>query len=137
MTVAQITINKLETQFEIKEEQLDIAKRLIKTGDVKIYKDSYTKEKTFTVSVQYEELVIEKKNFSSTDLDQQEIPREVIRILLSEEQVEFSKHLVTLEDVSIYKQQVEDVKHIEETLKREEAIVKTLGSAKVSYKSNL
>jgi len=29
-----------------------------------------------------------------------------------------------LEDVSIYKQQIQDIKHIEETLKREEPIVK-------------
>lgn len=29
-----------------------------------------------------------------------------------------------MEDVSIYKQQIQDIKHIEETLKREEPIVK-------------
>jgi len=43
---------------------------------------------------------------------------EVIRIPNYEEQVEFAKHKINLEDISIYKQQVEEIKHIEETLKR-------------------
>ena len=50
------------------------------------------------------------------------MPTEVIRIVLSEEQVEFTKHRVALEDVSIYKQLIKDIKHIEETLRREESI---------------
>ena len=121
--------------LQIKEEQLNLVKKLIQTGDVKIYRESFTEEKTFTVPVKREELVIEKKAFTSPTPGHKEVPTEVIRILLSEEQVEFTKHWVALEDVSIYKQQIEDIKHIEETLKREESRIKVFGSPKIRYES--
>lgn len=112
-----------KTVLKIREEQLNIAKKWIQTGEVKIYKESFKDEKTFTVPVLREELVIEKKVLDkSTNQGENEVP-EVIRIILSEEDVEFTKHKVALEDVSIYKHQVQDVKHIEEILKREEAKV--------------
>ena len=53
-----------------------------------------------------------------------DVTPEVIRIPIYEEQVEFAKHRINLEDISIYKQQVEEIKHIEETLKREEPKIK-------------
>ena len=106
--------------LQIKEEQLDLAKRWLQTGDAKIYRETYTQDKNFTVPIKREELVIEKKAFDLTNTALRDVPTEVIRILLSEEQVEFTKHKIALEDVTIYKQQIEDIQHIEETLKREE-----------------
>jgi len=117
--------------LQIKEEQLDIVKKWMRTGDVKIYKESYTQEKSFTVPVKREELVIEKKGLASAAPENIDAPTEVIRILLSEEQVEFTKHWVNLEDVSVYKRQIEDIKHIEVTLKHEVPNVKFVGSPKV------
>jgi len=105
--------------FEIKKEQLDIAKKVIQTGDVKIYRETFTEEKSFIVPVMHEELVIEKKDLTSDALKHKDLNTEIIRIPLSEEQVEFTKHRVALEDVSIYKHQINDIKHIEETLKSE------------------
>lgn len=122
--------------LQIKEEQLELAKKWIQTGDVKIYKESFTEEKTFTVPIEFEELVIEKKNLISATPEHNDVPTEVIRIRLSEEHVEFTKHTVVLEDVSIYKQQKEDIKHIVESLKREEINVKISGSPKVRDESN-
>lgn len=40
-------------------------------------------------------------------------------------------------DVSIYKQQIEDIEHIAETLKKEEPKVKIFGSPKVSDELDL
>jgi len=110
--------------LQIKEEQLDLAKKWIQTGELKIYRESYSQEKSFTVPVKREELVIEKKTLASDTPGHIDVPTEIVRILLSEEQVEFTKHWVNLEDVSIYKQQIEDIKHIEATLKHEEPKVK-------------
>jgi uncharacterized protein (TIGR02271 family) len=116
--------------LQIKEEQLDLAKKWLQTGEVKIYREYFNEEKSFTVLVEREELVIEKKTLASDG------PTEVIRIRLSEEQVEFTKHRVALEDVSIYKQEIEDIKHIEETLKKEELRIKITGSPEVSDELN-
>lgn len=122
--------------LQIKEEHLDIAKKWVQTGDVKIYRENFTEEKSFTVPIIREELVIEKKDLTSNKKEQKDTPPEVIRIPLSEEQVEFTKYKVNLEDVSIYKQHIEDIKHIEETLKREEAKVTISGSPCVEDKTN-
>ncbi|WAG56785.1 YsnF/AvaK domain-containing protein [Clostridium estertheticum] len=110
--------------FQIKKEQLDIAKKWLRTGEVNIYREAFTEEKTFTVPVKREELVIKKKVLASADSEIKNMPTEIIRIPLSEEHVEFTKHKVNLEEVSIYKQQIQDIKHIEETLKRESLKVK-------------
>ncbi|MBB6216569.1 uncharacterized protein (TIGR02271 family) [Anaerosolibacter carboniphilus] len=135
-TKQSINDDSKNVTLQIKEEQLDIAKKWVKTGDVKIYKENFTEEKSFTVPVMHEELIIEKKTLASDRPEHKDAPTEVIRIPLSEEQVEFTKYRVTLEDVSIYKQHIEDIKHIEATLKRDEAKVKVSGSPRVRDKSN-
>ncbi|KHD37467.1 hypothetical protein NL50_04635 [Clostridium acetobutylicum] len=114
--------------LKLKSEQLDIAKQWIQTEDVKAYKETSSIQKTFTIPVEREELVIEKIPTASHD------KKEVIRIPLSEEEVNFSKHRIILEDVSIYKNQIEDVRHIEETLKKENPKIETFGNAKVIKK---
>ncbi|WP_123053187.1 YsnF/AvaK domain-containing protein [Clostridium sp. JN-1] len=117
--------------LQIKKEQLDIAKKWIQTGNVKTHKETFTEEKNFTIPIVHEELIIEKKTFASADAQHKNSSTEFIRIPLSEEQVEFVKHKVILEDVSIYKQQVKDIQHIKETLKKEEAKVKVSRSPSV------
>ncbi len=125
-----------DVTFQIKQEQLDIAKKWIQTGEVSIYRETFTEEKSFTIPVNREELVIEKKSNDLDNCKHRDRTKEVIRILLNEEKVEFTKQRVDIEDVSVYKQQIQDIKHIEETLKHEEPKIKVSGSAKVSEKSN-
>ncbi|OAA84668.1 YsnF/AvaK domain-containing protein [Clostridium coskatii] len=129
--MAKISNNINSTTLQIKKEQLDIAKKWIQTGNVKIHKKTFTEEKNFTIPVVHEELIIEKETFIPADVQHKDSSTEFIRIPLSEEQVEFIKHKVILEDVSIYKQQIEEIQHIEETLKKEEAKIKFSGSPSV------
>ena len=112
-----------DAALQIKAEQLKIIKKWIQTGEVKIYRESYTQKKNFTVPVKREELVIEKKDLFSPAPANLAAP-EIIRILLGEEQVAFTKHWVDLEDVSVYKRQIEDINHIELTLKHEVPTIK-------------
>lgn len=130
----KISSSQNKATFQIKEEQLDIAKKWIQTGDVKIHKEIFSEEKNFTIPIQYEELVIEKKFIASDTSKDKTSETQIIRIPLAEEQVEFSKHKVILEDVSIYKQQIEDIEHIEETLKKEKPKVTISGSPSVINK---
>lgn len=123
--------------FQIKKEELAIAKEWMQTGEVNIYRETITEAKTFTVPIKREELVIKKKILAdSVTLKHKDMSTEVIRILLNEEHVEFNKHKVNLEDVSIYKQQIQDIKHIEETLKTEYPIVKISESLEYNPSSN-
>lgn len=120
--------------LQIKEEQIDIAKRWIQTGDVKIHKEIFSEEKNFTIPIQREDLVIEKKSIASDASKDKTSETQIIRIPLTEEHVEFSKHKVVLEDISIYKQQINDIEHIEKTLKKEKPKVKISGSPNVINK---
>ncbi len=128
--------NLEEMTLRIKEEQLVLAKTWLQTGEVKIYRELLTEEKRFTVSAEYEELVIEKKIPASASSAHEDVPTDVIRIRLSEEQINLTKHRVALEDVSIYKQQIEEIKRIEETLKMEKSIIRISGSPPVIDESN-
>lgn len=125
----------LDVTVQLKEEQLVLAKKWMQTGEVKIYRESFTQKKSFTLTVECEDLVIEKK-IPASATPEQNGPPEVIRIRLSEEQVEFNKRKVALEDVSIYKQQIEEIQHIEQTLKKEEFNIKIFGSPKVRDDQN-
>ncbi|GKU24961.1 YsnF/AvaK domain-containing protein [Clostridium folliculivorans] len=122
--------------LQLKEEQLNIAKTWMKTGDVKTHRETVTVEKTFTIPIQREELVIEKRTFNSSTGKLKNTPPQIIRIPLNEERVDFTKHRVALEDVSIHREHIKEIKHFEETLKREKPKVKITGSPKVTDKSN-
>lgn len=117
--------------LQIKEEQLIIAKKWIQTGEVNIYRENFIEEKNFTVPITREELIIEKKVSPSYPSEHNVVPTETIRIVLSEEEVKFTKHKIALEDVSVYKQRIQEIKHIEETLKREKAKINVSGSPKI------
>lgn len=128
--------NTKKFSFKIKEEKLDITKELVETGEVKAYKEIYVKNKTFTIPIKYEELVIENTPSVSKDYQSDTKSANIIRIPLSEEQVEFKKHTVILEDVSIYSEKIDCIEHIEEILKKEKYKLKTNGSPKIINKLN-
>lgn len=122
--------------LELKEEQLNIAKTWMKTGDVKTHRETVTMEKTFIIPIEREELVIERQFLDSTNRKLKDSPPEIIRIPLNEERVDFTKHRVALEDVSIHKEHIKEIKHFEEILKKEKPNVKITGSPKVMDKSH-
>lgn len=117
-------------------EQLDIVKELIQTNEVSVHKETFTEEKSIKVPVTREELVIEKKSLNSNSADSSTKPVEVIRIPISEERIEIVKNRVVLEDISVYSQQIQSIKHIEETLKREELKINSTGRCDIVEKNS-
>lgn len=122
-------------RLKLLEEKLDISKKQVQTGDVKIHKEVVTEEKNFTIPLNREELVIEKKIITPNDIGDNNYHTETIRIPISEERAEFIKHTVPLEDVSISKHQFQEIKTVEETLKKEKLHVDTDGTPKIVYKN--
>jgi uncharacterized protein (TIGR02271 family) len=115
-------------KLQLREERLHITKKRIQTAEVNMHKESFTEEKTFTVPVTREELVIEKKYLD-------EDKSETIRIPIKDERVEIVKHPVVLEDVSYHIDHIQENKHIEETLKKENLKIEQEGSASVIDKN--
>ncbi|ADL53947.1 YsnF/AvaK domain-containing protein [Clostridium cellulovorans] len=124
--------DKSNITLKLKEEQLDVVKEWITIGEVNIYRHTFSEEKNFTIPINREELIIEKKNLGSPNPKNNYTQEEIIRIPLSEEQIEFSKHKVNLEDISLYIDTLQNTQHIEETLKKEQLKIKVLGSPKIS-----
>lgn len=118
-----------EAVVKLQKEDLQIIKKRVKTLDVNIYKNTYTEEKQIIVPITHEELVIEKKKVNADGSMNEQI--ETIRIPLSEERIEFSKHLVIFENIEINKKQFEELIHINETVKTEKIRIDTIGDIKV------
>jgi uncharacterized protein (TIGR02271 family) len=119
-----------EVTIKLHKEELQIGKKWIETANVTVYKKSYTEEKQILVPVRREELIIEKKIINSegeTDKDM-----ETIRIPLREDRIEITLHPTLLEDVEIYKNQYEELKHVIETLKEEKVHIETIGDIKLT-----
>jgi uncharacterized protein (TIGR02271 family) len=114
-------------KIPLREEQLQIAKDRVKTGDVDVHKEVLTDEKTITVPVSREELVVENDGpHPDGDGDMGDM-----RIPLSEERLDVDKDSVRLNDVSIYTKQHRDRKTVEETLKKEKLSLEKEGGAPV------
>lgn len=125
--------NQNEFRLQLHKEELEVSKKWVETADVKVYKNTYSKEKLIAVPITHEELVIEKKGLlTDGGRDQQ---TEIIRIPLSEERIKVTKQPVILENVDVYKEQFEEIIHINETLKEEKARIETIGDLKVIDKS--
>lgn len=123
-------------KLQLHEEQLDITKKRIQTRIVTMHKEVFTEEKTITVSVTREELVIEKRVLDENSPDKMDGHTDIIRIPISEERIEVIKHPVVLEDVKIYKHQFHDTKCIEETLKKEMLHLEIIGNPRIINKES-
>jgi uncharacterized protein (TIGR02271 family) len=123
-------------RLQLREEQLEISKELVQTAEVTSHKEVITEEKTITVPVTHEDLVIEKRSFDNDASNTDSESSEIMRIPLTEEQIEVIRNPVKLEEVSIYKNQYDETEHIEETLKKEIAHIETTGNVKVVDKDN-
>ncbi|OSB19381.1 hypothetical protein B2H94_09875 [Clostridium sporogenes] len=120
-----------DIKMQLREEQMKISKNKIKTGEVSIHKEVLTEEKNITVPVKREELVIENTVCDPQFHDKSEGHTETIRIPIKEERIDIKKKPVDLEDVSVSKDQYEEIKHITETLKKEIPHISINGDAKI------
>ncbi len=120
-----------EAKLRLRKEQLDINKSKVKKGEVEFGKEIIEEQKAVDVPVSREEVIIERKNLNNEDSDAPITDEESIRIPVSEEVVDVGKHTVVTSEVSAHKHSIEDTKHIDENLKREEARVKKFGNPDV------
>ena len=122
-----------DMNMQLREERMEISKNKIQTGEVSIHKEVVTEEKNITVPIKREELVIENNVFDSQFNDKGEENTETIRIPIREEGIDIHNQPVNLENVSFSKHQYEEVKHMNETLKKEVPHISVSGDAKIVH----
>lgn len=115
----------------LRKEELNIDKSRVQTGEVEFSKEIIEEHKIVDVPVTREEVVIERKTLNNEQSDSPITNEATIRIPVSQEKVDVDKRTVLTGEISAHKQSVEDTKHIDETLKREEARVNTFGNPDV------
>lgn len=116
--------------LRLREEQLQATKQRVQAGEVELRKDVVTEQKTINVPVTHEEVVIERTNVNSGQVDQNPIGQdEVIRVPVSEEQVNVTKTPVVTGEVAVGKRAIQENQQVTDTVKREEARVENPDNA--------
>ncbi|MCL7749445.1 YsnF/AvaK domain-containing protein [Halalkalibacter alkaliphilus] len=105
--------------LQLREEELELTKKRVQTGEVKIHHEVVEDKKTITVPIKRQEMVIEAAN------------EEEIRIPIKEEEIEIHKHPVKVNEVSIENRQIEENVTVTEKLKKEVAHIDVKGEADV------
>jgi uncharacterized protein (TIGR02271 family) len=145
---AHTRLEQIETErtIPVREEVLQVDKRVVETGEVVLRKEVITEEKTITVPVTREELIIERRSPSPQPVDQPVLESKVldellkvggpIKIVLREEQVSIEKHPIVKEEILISKRQIQETRHVSDTLKREEVHIERIGNVHIQEKYN-
>ncbi|MBC9784616.1 YsnF/AvaK domain-containing protein [Heliobacterium chlorum] len=117
--------------LHLRKEELDIAKDRVPAGEVRLRKEVVEENKVVEVPVAHEEVFIEQRAVNEPSDSPIMGNEEIIRIPVTEEQVEVGKHTVVTGEVSAYKREVENTRQIEETLKKEEARIEREGDVDI------
>ena len=120
-----------DSKLRLRKEELDIKKNRVQKGEVELGKEIIEERKKVDVPVTREEVVIERRDINNEASDSPITGEETIRIPVSEEMVDVDKHTVVTGEVSAHKHSIEDTRHIDENLKREEARINKIGDPDV------
>jgi uncharacterized protein (TIGR02271 family) len=118
-------------RVQLREEQLQVNKQPVQTGEVGIRKEVVTEQKSINVPVNREEVVIERRPVSNEVSNEPISEGETIRIPVSEEQVNVSKQTVATGEVAIGKRQVQETQQVSEAVRREKAHIEREGNVSI------
>lgn len=118
--------------IRLREEQLQVNKQPVQTGEVGIRKEVVPEQKTVNVPVTREEVVIERRPGSGQVTDEPIGQDETVRVPVSEEQVNVNKQTVDTGEVAIGKRAVQETQQVSDTVRREQARVVRDGDVNVA-----
>ncbi|WP_054939129.1 YsnF/AvaK domain-containing protein [Paenibacillus ihuae] len=124
-------------RLRLREEQLDVSKNKVQTGEVNVRKEIIEEHKTINVPVSHEEIVIERHSVNNDSSSTPIGADETIRIPVSEEQVDVRKNTVVTGEVDIHKREIQGTEQVKDTVKREEARIDKMGNVKVNSSDEL
>lgn len=134
---ASIEHTESERSIPVREEVLEAHKQWVQIGEVVLRKEVITEEKTITVPIRREKLVIERLPPSPQPVQKEETIDEALKdgrtlkIILHEEQVRIEKYPVVKEEIIVSKQQIEETKQFSDTVKREVAHIEQVGNVHI------
>jgi uncharacterized protein (TIGR02271 family) len=120
-----------EQRMQLREEQLQVYKQPVETGQVGLRKEVVSEQQSVDVPVTHEEVYIERRPGSGQPSDAPIGEGETFRVPVREEQVGVNKQQVVREEVALGKRQVQDTQHVTDTVRREEARVERQGDVNI------
>ncbi|MDQ2905421.1 MAG: YsnF/AvaK domain-containing protein [Chloroflexota bacterium] len=133
--VAQTDENALDAdgrrRLALREEVLQAEKQRVQAGEVALHKDVVTEQRSIDVPVTHEEVYIERRPGSGQASDLPIGQDEVIRVPVTDEQVNVTKQSVVTGEVAVGKRQVQETKTYTDTVKHEEARIEHQGDVNV------
>ncbi len=120
-----------EQAIQLREEQLQVYKRPVQTGEVRLGKNVVSEQQTLNVPVTHEEVVINRQPVSGQVSDTPIGEDETIRVPVSEDRVNVTKQTMATEEVGIGKRQVQENQQVTDTVLKEKAQIERQGDVPV------
>jgi uncharacterized protein (TIGR02271 family) len=117
--------------LQLLEEQLQVYKQPVQTGEVGIRKEVVTEQQSIDVPVTHEEVYIEHRAGSGQVSDTPIGEGGTIRVPVSAEQVNVSRQTVETGEVSLGKRAVQETRRVTDTVRHEEARIEHQGDVTV------
>jgi len=121
-------------RLQLRQEQLQVYKQPVQTGEVGIRKEVVTEQQSIDVPVTHEEVYIERRAGSGQVSDTPIGEGGTIRVPVSAEQVNVSKQTVETGEVSVGKRAVQETRQVTDTVRHEEARIERTGDATIEEK---
>lgn len=117
-----------DTHLELREEELDIDKHRVETGDVELHKDIVEEEQTVNVPVSHDQVVIEQRAVDHVPTDEPITEEETVHIPVTTEKIDVDKHTVVTGEVSAHKRSVQESEQVRDVLRKEVADIESHGN---------
>lgn len=118
-------------RLKLHEEQLQVYKQPMQTGEVSLHKEVVSEQQVINVPVTHEEVYIERRAGSGQVSDTAIGEGETLRIPVSAEQVQVNKQTVETGEVVIGKRTVQGTQQVSDTVHHEEARIDNRGDVNV------
>jgi len=129
--------NAYDRTIQLRAERLKVSKSPVEAGDVSVRKEIVTEQKTITVPVEHEEVVIERRPGSGKiTAGNLSADSEEIRVPVKSEHVEVGKEAFVTEEVKVGKRKVQESREASATLRKEQLKVDKHGDVHVEDRSH-
>lgn len=120
-----------DAHLDLREEELDIDKHRVETGDVTLHKDIVEEEQSVTVPVSHDQVVIEQRAVDHEPTDEPITEEETVYIPVTAEKIDVEKHTVVTGEVSAHKRSVQETEQVHDVLRKEVADIESHGNADI------
>ncbi|WP_309122941.1 YsnF/AvaK domain-containing protein [Paenibacillus sp.] len=121
-----------DATLRLREEELEIRKDRVTTGEVVLHKDIVEEQQRVAVPVAHDEVVIERRVLDHSPSSEPIAEEETVHIPVTAERVDVDKRTVVREEISAHKREIEETECVDEVLHKEVAHVETDGDAVVT-----